>query len=95
MLLEKVETRLERVERAFPLLGIVLAALALTAAPASAEAPPGFYASKPLAPAADMVAGKPVTVWCAKSLDEWRASIAGRGFTDPLGFVARPGIRRR
>lgn len=53
----------------------------------AAAAPAGFTAAPRLEPAASFVAGKHVTVWCARSLGEWRQYVAGRSESDILGLT--------
>ena len=55
------------------LLGVLLAALALTAA--ASAAPDGFRESARLTPIASGVTGRPVTVWCARTPAIWRDTV--------------------
>lgn len=63
------------------LLGVLIGALAL-AAPAAADVPAGFVAVPALSTRAAFVAGKPVTVYCAQTLDAWQAFIKQRNTDD-------------
>lgn len=61
---------------------------ALLTAAVIAAAPPGFYESRVLEPAASYVAGKPATVYCAATVGDWRtyaereaSTLAANGLT--------------
>lgn len=58
---------------------VVLSAMAVFVGQARAAVPAGFYEAVKLEPAATFVAGKPVTVSCAKTDAVWQAYVASFG----------------
>jgi hypothetical protein len=78
---------------AVKLLVIVAVLVALVSATsATASSPTGFYESVRLEPAASMVAGKPVKVWCASSSTAYAAAAEGAGVrADAIAFASGVG----
>lgn len=64
---------------------------ALLAAAVIAAAPPGFYESRVLEPAASFVAGKPAHIYCALTLPRWTSYVASSDVPEGANALTIPG----